>query len=165
VERSHDADPNLPVDADTDDGAGESFVRTRVERGVLAALALGAMPGAAARFEISKLVTASGNGFPWATFWTNVSGSAALGFLLVLFVDRFASSRYVRAAATTGFLGAYTTFSTFSVETDLLVRDGRLGVAVAYVIASLVCGIGAAWIGIVVGRTVGVTPVEQEEPA
>jgi CrcB protein len=165
VTSSADSSENLPVDADTDDGAGDSFVRTRAERRVVAAIALGAMPGATARFELSKLVASSGNGFPWATFWTNVSGSAALGFLLVLFVDRFPTSRYVRASATTGFLGGYTTFSTFSVETDLLVRDGRAGVAAAYVIASLVIGIAAAWLGILGGRILGVSRAQQEEPA
>ena len=49
-------------------------------------------------------------------------------------------------------LGAYTTFSTFSVETDLLVKDGHIGTAVAYVAASLVAGIAAAWLGVVLAR-------------
>ena len=59
----------------------------------------------------------------------------------------------VRAAfAGTGMLGAYTTFSTFSVETDVLVKDGHAGTALAYVVASLVLGIVAAWFGVVAAR-------------
>jgi CrcB protein len=51
-------------------------------------------------------------------------------------------------------LGAYTTFSTFSVETDLLVKDGHVGSAIAYVVASLVVGIAVAWLGVVLGKQV-----------
>jgi CrcB protein len=98
-------------------------------------------------------------GFPWATFWTNVSGSFVLGLLLVLLVGRFVTERFptareVRAAAGTGFLGAYTTFSTFSVETDVLLKDGHAAVAACYVVASLAVGLTAAWAGIRLGRLV-----------
>ena len=77
-----------------------------------------------------------------------MSGSFVLGILLVLLLERFPPNRYARPFLATGFLGAYTTFSTFSVETDLLVRDGHVGVAVLYVAASLVAGLTAAWLGI-----------------
>ena len=114
------------------------------------------MPGATARYGLSRLVEANPGGFPWATFWTNVSGSFALGFLLVVLVGRFAPSRcagaYARAFAGTGFLGAYTTFSTFSVEADLLVKDGHLTTATAYVTASLVVGLAAALAGMLAAR-------------
>lgn len=86
--------------------------------------------------------------FPWATFWTNVSGSFALGVVLALIVDRFPPSRYLRPFVATGFLGAYTTYSTFAVETDVLFKDGHAAVAVAYVAASLVAGFLAVWAGI-----------------
>ena len=68
-----------------------------------------------------------------------------------MLIERFPPSRYARAFAGTGVLGAYTTFSTFSVETDLLVKDGHVGTAIAYVVASLVAGIAAAWLGVVLG--------------
>ena len=82
----------------------------------------------------------------------NVSGSAALGLLLALIMGRFPPSRYVRAFVGTGFLGAYTTYSTFAVETDLLVKNDRAGIAGAYAAASLLAGFLAAWLGIMAGR-------------
>ena len=90
--------------------------------------------------------------FPWATFGANVSGSLLLGFLLALLLERYPPATYARAFAGTGFCGAYTTFSTFSVETDVLVKDGHGGLAAAYVAASLVAGLAAAGAGIVAGR-------------
>ncbi len=119
---------------------------------VLAAIALGAMPGAAARYGISRLVLVHSGSFPWATLATNVSGALALGFLLVVLIERFPPERYARAFLGAGFLGAYTTFSTFSVETDLLIKGGRAVTAAVYVAASLVFGIGAALCGMSVAR-------------
>jgi len=138
----------LPVDPDTDLGTTLTPARTRI----LIAIALGGMIGATARYKVSTWITSPAGAFPWATFWTNVSGSLVLGFLLVVLIERFPPSRYARAFAGTGVLGAYTTFSTFSVETDLLVKDGNVGTAVAYVVASLVAGIAVAWLGIVLAR-------------
>jgi CrcB protein len=94
-------------------------------------------------------------GFPWATLWTNLSGSLALGVLLAVLIERYPPSLYARAFIGTGFLGAYTTFSTFAVETDLLVKDGHAGTAGAYVAASLVGGLAAAALGLAAGRRIG----------
>jgi len=121
---------------------------------VLVAIALGGMIGATARYKLATWMTVPPGTFPWATFWTNVSGSFVLGFLLVLLIERFPPTRYARAFAGTGVLGAYTTFSTFSVETDVLVKDGHGGIAVVYVVASLVAGVTLAWLGIVLARRV-----------
>jgi CrcB protein len=139
----------LPVDPDIDVGVSAG-ARLRV----LVAIALGGMIGASARYKLSTWITSPAGGFPWATFWTNVSGSLVLGFLLVVLIERFPPSRYARAFAGTGVLGAYTTFSTFSVETDLLVKDGDVGMAIAYVVASLAVGIALAWFGIALARRV-----------
>jgi len=135
------ADPDLPVPPGR-----------RLDARVLLAVAGGALPGGAARYGVAQLISVPAGHFPWATFWTNVSGSFILGFLLVLFIERYPPSRYARAFAGTGFCGAYTTFSTFSVETDVLVKDGHAPLAVAYVVASLVVGIAAAAAGIVAAR-------------
>ena len=78
-----------------------------------------------ARYQVAQLVRVGPDRFPWATFWTNVSGSLVLGFLLVLVIHRFPPTRFVRPFFATGFLGAFTTFSTFAVETDLLVALRR----------------------------------------
>ena len=131
----------------------------RVEPRLLVAISLGAMAGATARYQLAVWIRVPPGGFPWATFWTNISGSFVLGLLLVLLIGRFVTERFptardVRAAAGTGFLGAYTTFSTFSVETDVLLKDGHATVAASYVVASLVVGITAAWAGILLGRLV-----------
>jgi CrcB protein len=129
----------------------------RAQPDVLAAIAAGGALGAPARYGVAQIVHVSKDTFPWATFWTNVSGSFALGFLLVLIVDRFPPTRYLRPLFATGFLGAFTTFSTFAVESDLLVKEGRPVVAAAYVAASLLVGFGAVWAGIVLGRRGAVT--------
>jgi len=118
------------------------------------AVALGGCLGAPARYGISALVDISPGSFPWGTFWTNMSGSFALGVVLALVLERFPPSRYLRPFVATGFLGAYTTYSTFAVETDLLARNGHVGVAVAYVGASLVGGLTAVWMGLSLGRAV-----------
>ena len=141
---------DLPVDPDVKVGAIRARGRSgRAEPRVLLAIAAGGMIGATLRYKLATLIHVPAGGFPWATFWTNVSGSFVLGFLLVLLIERFPPTRYVRAFAGTGVLGAYTTFSTFSVETDVLVKDGHSGVAAAYVAASLVVGLAAAWAGVV----------------
>ena len=118
----------------------------------MVAVAAGALPGGAARYGLAQAITVPAGHFPWATFWTNVSGSFVLGFLLVLLLERYPPSRYARAFAGTGFCGAFTTFSTFSVETDLLVKDGHATLALAYVVSSLVVGIATAGAGIAAAR-------------
>lgn len=119
---------------------------------VIAAVALGGALGTPARYGISLAVHVTPGTFPWGTFWTNVSGSFALGFFLALVLERFPPTRYLRPFVATGFFGAYTTYSTFAVETDLLVKNGHLGVALAYVVASFVAGLTAAWFGALLTR-------------
>jgi CrcB protein len=120
---------------------------------ILAAIALGGALGAPARYGVAQLVHEATGSFPWATFWTNISGSFTLGVVLVLILERFPPTRYVRPFVATGFLGAYTTYSTFAVETDLLVRSGQAGIGIVYGLASLVAGFVAVWAGMLVGRS------------
>ena len=126
--------------------------RRGAEPAVLGAIALGGALGAPARYGVAQLVRVGADGFPWATFWTNVSGSFALGFVLVLILERFPPTVYLRPLIATGFLGAYTTYSTFAVESDLLVKDSHPVVAAGYAAASLVAGFAAVWVGITVAR-------------
>ena len=119
---------------------------------ILAVIAVGGIIGASARYGVSQLVPTPADAFPWATLLTNLSGAFALGVLLVIAVELLAPSRYLRPFAATGVLGGYTTFSTFSVEADVLVKNGRAGLAVAYVAASIAGGLFAAWTGVAVGR-------------
>jgi CrcB protein len=108
--------------------------------------------GAPARYEVSQLIHVAKDSFPWATFWTNISGSFALGVVLVLILERFPPTVYLRPFVTTGFLGAYTTYSTFAVESALLVKDGHTPIALGYALASLVAGLAAVWAGIAIAR-------------
>src|SRR5262249_3453570 len=90
--------------------------------------------------------------FPWATFWTNMSGSFALGFLLILLLERFPPTRYLRPFLTTGVIGAYTTMSTYMVETAVLIKDGHATTGLLYGLGSLAAGLALAYAGIVIGR-------------
>ena len=122
--------------------------------GVWIAFLLAAAVGASGRYLLDSFVEGRhGPEFPWGTCVVNISGSFVLGVItgLALYHGLGVSSKLVLV---TGFCGAYTTFSTFSVETDVLLKDGHVAVAVAYVVASLVVGIAAAWFGVVAARKV-----------
>jgi CrcB protein len=107
-------------------------------------VALGGLFGAAARDAVHQALPAAGGAFPWATFVVNLSGAFALGVLLEALVraggDR-GRRRQARLVLGTGFLGAFTTYSTLAVEADLLVRGAHAVVAVLYVAASVVGGL------------------------
>jgi CrcB protein len=94
--------------------------------------------------------------FPWATFLVNVTGSFVLGLFLAVVLERFPPSRSLRPFVATGFIGAYTTYSTFAVETVVLAKDGHSAVAAGYVAVSVVAGLTAAWAGIVAARGIPV---------
>jgi CrcB protein len=155
-----DTDDPTPSDAAAGSTAAARHRRRRRLRArdrrappdVLAAIALGGMIGASARYGVAQAVHPGLSGFPWATFWTNLSGSLALGFLLVVVLDRLPTGRYARPFLATGVIGAYTTFSTFAVETDVLVQHGHGATAAAYVLGSLIGGVLAAWAGIAGAR-------------
>lgn len=119
---------------------------------VLLAVAAGGALGAPARYAVGVLIPTPAHGFPWSTFVINVTGALLLGLLVVLLLERFPPTRYARPFFGTGFLGAYTTFSTYMVETVLLARDGHVERATAYVLGSLVTGLFAAWLGTAIGR-------------
>jgi fluoride exporter len=125
----------------------------RADPAVLGAVALGGALGAPARFGVAQIIHVAPDSFPWATFWTNISGSFALGLILVLILQHFPPTRYLRPFVTTGFLGAYTTYSTFAVETDLLVKNGHTAIGIGYAAASLAAGFAAVWGGIWAART------------
>ena len=110
------------------------------------------MLGAAARFKLAEALPTSPGHFPWATFWTNLSGSFVLGFLLIVLLERFPPTRYVRPFVATGILGAYTTMSTFTVETALLVKDDHAATAVLYGLGSVAAGVFLAYAGIAIAR-------------
>jgi len=125
---------------------------------ILAAIALGGVIGAAARYAVAEIVPVADDGFPTATFVVNVVGCFLLGFVVVLSVDRLPPSRYLRPFVATGIMGAFTTFSTFAVETVLLVDRDRAALAVTYVASTLATGLVAAWLGVVAARSLAARP-------
>lgn len=130
--------------------------KARPERrpGPLVAVAAGGALGAPARYGIALAVRVTPGTFPWGTFWINVSGSFSLGLLLAVLLVRFPADHSLRPFLATGFLGAYTTYSTFAVEADLLIRNGHAGGAFGYAAASLGVGLAAAAAGLRLGRAV-----------
>jgi CrcB protein len=119
---------------------------------VVLAIAVGGALGAVARHGVAEWIEVAADGFPWATFWTNLSGAFVLGVFVTVVVERMPPTRYLRPFFAVGFLGSYTTFSTLAVETALLVKDGRVGLGVGYTLASVVAGLVVAYAGIVLAR-------------
>jgi CrcB protein len=158
-----DDDTVVPIDPDLDpaDPAEPTLARRRVlprrrhgraQPDVLGVIALGGMVGATARFEVGRLIRVTPGHFPWATFWVNLSGSVLPGFLLVLLLERFPPTRYLRPFLATGIIGAYTTMSTYLVDTAVLLKDGHLATASLYGIGSVIGGLLAAYVGVAAAR-------------
>ena len=103
--------------------------------------------GALARWGTSRLLGPTEAGIPWATLAVNGIGSFALGLLTGWCLSTNALDERWRLALATGFLGSFTTFSTFSVETVQLADSGRYGLAVANTALHFIVGLGAAVIG------------------
>lgn len=121
----------------------------------LAAVATGGALGAVARFVVSNGVyRLLGREFPWGTLAVNVTGSLLMGALFVVFLERSTASAELRAAVLIGFLGAFTTFSTFSLETLALLEQGQLVRALLNVAGSVCLCLGACWAGMLAARAV-----------
>jgi fluoride exporter len=115
-------------------------------------VALGGAAGSTARFAIAQWAGARwGWTFPWGTFAVNVTGSLAIGLVMTLLLARGADPAY-RLLLVTGFLGGYTTFSAFSFEALTLLEARRWDAAAFYVICSVVLGLVATGLGLVLGR-------------
>ena len=118
------------------------------------AVALAGAVGALARWGLGAWFGQRFPAFPWGTLFINVSGSFLLGLLFVLLTDRLGASPTTRLALTTGLMGAYTTFSTFSLETFRLLEDGSTTLALANVAGNLLLGLIAVALGVALGRAV-----------
>ncbi len=117
-------------------------------------VALVGAAGAAGALTRYALAVAIGvRTFPWATFAINLTGSFLLGLLLTVGTERQWSDTTVVPLAI-GFLGAYTTFSTFSYETFTLIRADRVPTAMLYVGLSVVGGVVAALLGYLAARQI-----------
>lgn len=119
----------------------------------LAYIAAGGAVGALLRYWVSGHVyQLFGRDFPYGTLAVNVLGSLLMGVLSVLLLDRIATGPGVRAFLLVGGLGAFTTFSTFSIETLNLMEGGHLGKAMLNAVLSVVICLAAAGLGVLAAR-------------
>lgn len=123
--------------------------------GKILSVAVGGAFGAVARYLINISPAANVfDKFPFPTFLINVAGSFLIGFLLILLTDKIEVSENLRMAIIVGFLGAFTTFSTFELEIFGLVRERQITLALAYLLLSLFVGFVGVVAGVALGRRV-----------
>lgn len=116
-------------------------------------VAAGSAVGGAARFLLASVIQQrAGPSFPIGTLIVNVTGSLVLGFIMRLALSTASISPEMRTMLTTGFCGGYTTFSTFSYETMMLIEEGQYARGAAYVLLSVVLSLFGVWLGIVAAR-------------
>ncbi len=119
----------------------------------LAAVAIGGAAGAVMRWLVASGVQKmAGGAFPWGTFAVNALGSFLLGFLFVWLIERSTASELVRLAITVGFLGAFTTFSTYSLESVRLLQEGAFSLAFVNIIGQVMICLLLTWVGVQLAR-------------
>jgi len=114
------------------------------------AIALGGSLGAISRYWVSTSTYSwLGSNFPYGTLMVNLTGSLVVGFLTVVLVHRFDVSDQVRLGLIVGFLGSFTTFSAFSMDTIHWIENGAVLKAFAYVLVSVIACVLGAWAGLI----------------
>jgi len=116
---------------------------------------IGGFLGAIARFWLGGYVsTKMGTRFPYGTFLINCTGCFLIGLIVTLLAEKTHWSPNWRYLIPIGFIGAYTTFSTFEYETFRVIQDGELLMAFLNVVLSVIVGFLAVWMGVVAGRLI-----------
>jgi CrcB protein len=117
------------------------------------AIALGAIPGALCRYYLTLLFARLlGEGFPYGTFFINITGSLLMGFLITLALERSLISSDLRLFLAVGFLGSYTTFSTYTLDTSIMLKTHQQTMALLYGLGSTVLGVLGVEIGSFLAR-------------
>ena len=118
-------------------------------------IGIGGFLGAISRYGVALWIGQRwGRNFPLGTFVINVSGSFLIGLLMSLFTERFMVNPQWRLMLVVGFLGAYTTFSTFEYETGTLMKDGEWLIAMLNVLLSVIVGFIALKLGEVIAKSI-----------
>jgi len=122
---------------------------------LLVAIAAGGAVGALGRHFVNVLALAwFGTAFPWGTITVNIVGSFLMGVLVEVSALAWSPGPALRAMLAVGMLGAFTTFSTFSLETALLYERGQLGLSALYVLLSVALSVGGLFAGLALIRAV-----------
>ncbi len=117
---------------------------------------LGGSLGAVMRYIVSTSVAEKfGSSFPYGTLAVNVLGSFIMGFLAMFLVERLGLEPLLRLGIFVGFLGAFTTFSTFSMDTLNLFEQGEIFRALLNMFVSVLLSVLAVWLGVVIGKQLG----------
>jgi CrcB protein len=122
----------------------------------LVAVFIGGAVGTVARATLGTFATADPGRWPWPTFVVNIVGAFLLGYFTTRLLERLPVSSYRRPLLGTGFCGGLTTFSTMQVETVRMIEHHHFGLAVGYVVASIVAGLVAVYAGTALVRRVRV---------
>jgi CrcB protein len=124
----------------------------------------GGFTGAILRYLIEQIrIQNYHESIPLNTLFINVSGAFLLAFILTIAFEVWEMDSDIRLGITTGFLGAYTTFSTLCKETVMLLRGGEYLSAIFYIIISAMLGLGAAYLGVVLARKTGSLMIKKQE--
>jgi CrcB protein len=123
-----------------------------VSAGVWLAVMLGGALGSAARLGVAILLRGTMGVFPVGTLAVNVVGGLAMGFIVAWVQQRPGMPELVRVGITTGFLGGFTTFSTFSIETLMLWREGQAALSIVNLGANALLSVGACLLGFWLAR-------------
>jgi len=151
-------DPDLPgAGSDTSTSSPRRRARRRhrppgAQLVLVTSIGIGGVVGALSRYVLEQTFPPAPGQIPWVVLAINLTGSALLGLLLVVLVEQFPRGRLARSMLGTGIIGAYTTFSTFTVGAVEIGRAGHDVTAVVYVVLSVLGGLVAAAAGIALGR-------------
>ncbi len=146
-----DLSPDDPSEPSTSHRPATTMLLHRRDPRVLASIGVGGFIGTAGRYGVGLAWPTAAGAFPAATFAVNTSGAFVLGFLLTLILEHLQPSGCLRPFACVGVLGAWTTMSTLATETDVLLKDGYIAQALAYIAITLAAGVLATVAGIALG--------------